>query len=325
MVSSRVTFGLCEPNVVFKVHHGGETSHIPCNSTPIIRDKFQGRLSEDSTTKFVTLHNVTKSDAGNYTLDRTNGNGQKDKQTTVEVRILDPIWIKELFHNETERTITFTLDNATDLGTINWKIDGKEALVRHWRSHDNRTLTVAYNHTGAITLNVSNPVSTDTKCITLIRDLNRNFSNLCHIMYPNMTILIWDEAGDHTDSWTLIIPRNITNVCVVSLSDKMGEPQSSSHKHLGLIAIPFIVVVVLCKKSNKCRKCTSQDRHVDENHKNETVSMLLSGSKGSPEGDGSAAVIPSKDLERLSIDETAGGDATANDVDRSEQTTQIQL
>ncbi|XP_069583441.1 uncharacterized protein [Ranitomeya imitator] len=251
----------------------------------MIRDKFQGRLNVDNTTKFLTLQNVTKNDAGYYTLDRTNGNGKKGKQMTVEIRVLDPIWIHEMFHNETEMTISFTLGNATDLGTIIWKIDGEELLVEHWQSHDNRTLTIPYNHTCAITVNVSNHVSADTKFITLLKDLNRNFSHLWHIMYPNMTKLIWDDGEGHIGSWTLIIPRNITKICVLIQSDQMGEQQSRSYNHFCWIAITLailssiILVVVLFKKSNKCRKRTAQDGHVEENHKNETISMFHGGGR----------------------------------------------
>ncbi|XP_073495681.1 uncharacterized protein [Phyllobates terribilis] len=252
-MSSHVTFGRCEPNVVFKITREGVTAHIPCDTTPVIPHKLQDKLRLNKTSRFITLHNVTKSDAGYYTLERTNGNGEKYKQT-IEVRVLDR---------------------------------------------------------------------------------NGNFSPLCHIMYPNMTRLIWDEAGNHTGNWTLILPRNTTDICVLIPSDKMGEPQSRSRNHFVLIGVPMVIlcviilVVVWCKKSNKCRKQIAQDGHVEENHKNERVSMLMSISNGSPEENGSAGtghqerVIPSKDPEKLSIDETAGDDPTANDIDRSGQTTQI--
>ncbi|XP_073495680.1 uncharacterized protein [Phyllobates terribilis] len=333
-MSSHVTFGRCEPNVVFKITREGVTAHIPCDTTPVIPHKLQDKLRLNKTSRFITLHNVTKSDAGYYTLERTNGNGEKYKQT-IEVRVLDLVWIHELLHNETDRTISFTLDNAADLRTIHWKIDGEELLAGPWRSPDNRTLTIVYNHTGTITVNVSNVVSADSKSITVVRDRNGNFSPLCHIMYPNMTRLIWDEAGNHTGNWTLILPRNTTDICVLIPSDKMGEPQSRSRNHFVLIGVPMVIlcviilVVVWCKKSNKCRKQIAQDGHVEENHKNERVSMLMSISNGSPEENGSAGtghqerVIPSKDPEKLSIDETAGDDPTANDIDRSGQTTQI--
>ncbi|XP_077116910.1 uncharacterized protein LOC143773316 [Ranitomeya variabilis] len=246
--TSYVTFHFhpCELNSVFKLHYGGATAYIPCNSSPQIPDMWEGRISINKTTGSITLPNVTRSDEGNYTLERTNRNGKKEKLQRVEVRVLDPVWIVGLYHNETERTISFTVFPVEDPGAFNWTVDGRHLLDRRWLSPDNRTLTIPYNYTQAVTVSVSNLVSSDRKSITLIRDLNGTHGHCDQIMRLNAAKVIWGESEGRTGNGTPILPRNITNICVLIPSDKMDDPHSGGYRsrnHFCLIFIPVVIVL----------------------------------------------------------------------------------
>ncbi|CAJ0951516.1 unnamed protein product [Ranitomeya imitator] len=207
--SSHVTFdfGPCARNQVFKLQYGGATAYIPCDSSPQIPHRWEDRISIDKTTGSITLHNVTRSDAGNYTLVRTNGNGEKGKLAG------DSIWIHELFHNYTDGTISLSRCHAEDSGVIIWTIDGRDLLDQRWLSPDNRTLIIPYNHTGVIT--VSNPVSADNKSITVIKDLNGEPGHLGHVMGLNVIRLIWGDGGDEPTIGALLLPRNISTIYIL--------------------------------------------------------------------------------------------------------------
>ncbi|XP_077118400.1 uncharacterized protein LOC143774564 isoform X2 [Ranitomeya variabilis] len=240
--SSDVTFdfGPCELNSVFKLQYDGVTAHIPCNSSPQIPDMWEGRISIDKTTGSITLHNVTRSDAGCYTLVRTNGNGKKENLPGVEVRVLDPIWIHELFRNSTDGTISLSRCHAEDPGEISWTIDGRDLLDQRWLSPDNRTLTIPYNDTGVIM--VSNLVSADNKSITVISGLNGESGHLGHIMGLNIIRLIWGDGGDEPTMGALLLPRNISTIYVLlTPSDETREPHWNP---LVWVAVSFILILV---------------------------------------------------------------------------------
>ncbi|XP_073507010.1 uncharacterized protein [Phyllobates terribilis] len=258
-LSSNVTFnfGPCELNKVYKIHIDDVTILSPCNSSPQIPDRFEGRIIINKTTGTITLCNVIRSDAGYYRLERTNGNGKKENLPGVEIRILDPVLILELYRNDTERTISFTVRCVEVPGAFNWTVDGRDMPNQRWQSTDNRTLTIPYNYTGVIT--VSNLVNGESISITLIRDLNGKHDHCDHIMHLNITKEIWGECEGHTGDETLILPRNITNKCVLIPSDKTDEPHSRgyrSHDHFGLISIPVVILfsiillAVLWKKTS---------------------------------------------------------------------------
>ncbi|CAJ0951518.1 unnamed protein product [Ranitomeya imitator] len=258
--SSDVTFhfGPCELNSVFKLQYGGVTAHIPCDSSPQIPHRWEDRRDINKTTGSITLHNVTRSDEGYYTLVRTNRNGKNEKLSGVTVRVLDPVWIAELYHNDTERTISFTVFPVEDPGAFNWTVNGRDLLDRRWLSPDNRTLTIPYNYTQDIMVSVSNLVSSDRKSITPIRDLNGTHGRCDQIMRLNTAKVIWGESEGHTGNGTPILPRNITNICVLIPSDKMDDPHSGGYRsrhHFALITIPvaivfsIILLAVLWKKS----------------------------------------------------------------------------
>ncbi|XP_077118398.1 uncharacterized protein LOC143774562 [Ranitomeya variabilis] len=240
--SSDVTFdfGPCDLNRVFKLQYDGVTAHIPCNSSPQIPHRWEGRISIDKTTGTITLPNVTRSDAGYYTLVRTNGNGKNEKLPGAEVQILDPIWIHELFHNSTDGTISLSRCHAEDPGEISWTIDGRDLLDQRWLSPDNRTLTIPYNDTGVIT--VSNLVSADNKSITVIRDLNGESGHLGHILGLNIIRVIWGHCGDEPNMGALSLPRNISTIYILlTPSDETREPL---WKHLAWVAVPLVLILV---------------------------------------------------------------------------------
>ncbi|XP_073510024.1 uncharacterized protein [Phyllobates terribilis] len=237
-------FGPCERNKVHKIHIDDVTILSPCNSSPQIPDRCEGRIITDKTTGTITLCNVIRSDAGYYRLERTNGNGIKEKLPGVEIQVLDPIWIHELFHNNTDGTISLTLCHAEDPGEIIWKIDGRDLLDQRWLSSDDRTLTIPYNYTGAIT--VSNQVSADNKSITLIRDRNGESGHLDHIMDLNIAREIWGDGEGEPSVGTLILPRNISTIYVLlTTSDEASEHQFHSRKHFGLFGILLVFILVI--------------------------------------------------------------------------------
>ncbi|XP_073445052.1 uncharacterized protein [Dendrobates tinctorius] len=284
-VSADVTFdfGPCEHNSRFKIYTPVDNAAIliPCNSTSQIPDRFEGRISINYTTGSITLHNVTKNDEGCYRLEHTNGNGKKESLQGVEVRVLDRVRIAELYLNDTERTISFTVCPVEDPGAFNWTVDGRDLLDRHWLSPDDRTLTIPYNYTQAVNVSVSNQVSSDRKSITLIRDLNGKHGRCEHIMHLNISKERWGESEGHTGNGTQILQRNITNICVLIPSDKMADPHSGgcrSRNHFGLISIPVVIVFSIILLAVLWKKCLKVEDRLENDDKDCSLRLTEKGS-----------------------------------------------
>ncbi|XP_069622956.1 uncharacterized protein [Ranitomeya imitator] len=169
--------------------------------------------------------------------------GKKENLPAVRVRVLDSIWIHELFHNYTDGTISLSRCHAEDSGVIIWTIDGRDLLDQRWLSPDNRTLIIPYNHTGVIT--VSNPVSADNKSITVIKDLNGEPGHLGHVMGLNVIRLIWGDGGDEPTIGALLLPRNISTIYILlTPSEETHEPHWRSWKRVACVVVPLVLILM---------------------------------------------------------------------------------
>ncbi|XP_075700985.1 uncharacterized protein LOC142665240 isoform X2 [Rhinoderma darwinii] len=219
-LSSDITFCFkpCKPNNLYKIYHGIVTIYIPCHATYQIPDKFEGRISVKETTGCITLSNVTEKDGGLYTLEHKNGNGKKETYREIMYILHEQVWIHELFRNVTNRTISLTVVCPGEPDTIIWRWGGGDLPDWNWLSGDNRSITVPDDVTGMITVHVSNRVSTDSKNITLIKDLNGKSGHLGRTMFRNMTRVIWGPGGGRPGNQTLSLPRNITSIFLMNFS-----------------------------------------------------------------------------------------------------------
>lgn len=185
----------------------------------------------DEATGCVTLYNVTRSDGGLYAPELTNGNGRKETQRPIRYVFLDKVWIRALSRNDTDGNISLTVACAGDPDTITW-MDGGDLTAGYWLSDNNRTLTIPQDVTGGVTVHVSNLVSAERRHITLINDAHGKLRYLDPIMYQN--------------NQTLILPRNITHVYVLTRSaNKDPAVDQSADDKTVVITLVVVVVVIL--------------------------------------------------------------------------------
>ncbi|KAM3919050.1 uncharacterized protein RB166_013802 [Leptodactylus fuscus] len=255
-VSSAISFSFkpCKPENIYKIYHDSKvTIFIRCSSSHQIPDKYVGRISINESAGYVTIHNVAKSDGGLYTLIHKNGGGGTETQRLIRYVIHDKVWISWLSRNDTNDAISFTVGCAGDPERIVWTMDGEDLPDGHWLSDGNQTLTVLYNVTGNYTVNASNLVSVESKNITVIEDCNGEQGHLSPKMYQTITKVIWSEDGGRPDDHTLVVPRNVTILYIVRLSETSQDHKPRDRLFLlePLLVMPVAVILVAFVRRKK--------------------------------------------------------------------------